>query len=69
MSSGRFQSLKTPARRDGLGFRHVKPREHLVLYSEPAAVEHFRRAGLRIVHTLRPLAGTLGKIAVYLKRA
>jgi SAM-dependent methyltransferase len=56
------------SRVEGMGFRHVRPREHLALYSETAAVELFRHAGLQVVAMVRPLEGALGKIAYYLKQ-
>ena len=56
------------SRREGLAFRHVKPLEHLVLYSEAAAVALFDRAELQVVALVRPLRGMLGKVAFYLRR-
>jgi SAM-dependent methyltransferase len=55
------------SRRDGMNFRHIKPLEHLALYSEAAAVELFRRTDLKVVALVRPQEGTLGKISYYLK--
>jgi SAM-dependent methyltransferase len=56
------------AKREGVRFRHVKPREHLALYSEAAAVALFHQIGLAVDALVRPLAGSLGKIVFYLRR-
>lgn len=47
--------------------RHYKPAEHLCLYSVEAAIELFRRSGLRWDCIDRPLGGSLAKVVYYLR--
>lgn len=48
--------------------KHIRPRQHVCLYSREAAEEMYRRAGYEVVMFLRPVMGTLGKMAHYLKK-
>lgn len=54
------------AEREGLAWRHIRPRQHVALYSDGAARELFRRCGLTVDAAIRPLRGSLGKICYYL---
>ena len=54
------------AKREGLAWRHVLPKQHVCLYSEMAARELFTRAGLAVEAITRPLRGRIGKIVYYL---
>ncbi len=49
-----------------LGFRHIKPLEHIALYDDRAARALFDRAGLEVEAAIRPRRMALGKIAYYL---
>jgi 2-polyprenyl-3-methyl-5-hydroxy-6-metoxy-1,4-benzoquinol methylase len=49
--------------KEGLEWKHVRPTQHLALYSDPAARRLFEREGYRIEMVFRPRRGTLGKIA------
>lgn len=49
-------------------YRHIKPLEHPVLYSEGAARFLFAAVGLRVESVFRPLRGRIGKIAFYLSK-
>lgn len=46
--------------------RHIRPRQHIALYSAAAAVELFTRAGLRLEALIRPKRGQLAKAVYYL---
>ena len=48
-------------------WRHLKPKEHLCLYSMESALELARRAGFTVDTIHRPLRGSIGKIALYLR--
>ena len=52
----------------GLAWKHVKPRQHVCLYSDRAAQMLFRRAGLRLIASHLPKRGEIGKIAYYLEK-
>lgn len=54
------------AKREGLQWRHVLPKQHVALYSEAAAVALFARCGLQVEATVRPLRGDIGKITYFL---
>jgi len=56
------------ARREGIHWRHVRPLEHICLYSEGALRELCSRAGLEVEGLHRPLQGRIGKLALYLKK-
>lgn len=57
------------SKREHLRWRHVLPKQHVALYSDRAAQELFARCGLRVESLVRPLRGSIGKIAYYLSRA
>lgn len=46
--------------------RHIRPLQHVALYSDPAARELFRRCGLQVEASFRPCRGTLGKASYWL---
>lgn len=46
--------------------KHIRPLQHVALYSDPAARELFRRAGLKVEMMHRPVRCSLGKISYYL---
>lgn len=47
---------------------HIKPRQHLCLYSAAAAEEMYDRCGYRVVAMQRPLVGAIRKMAHLLMR-
>jgi SAM-dependent methyltransferase len=47
--------------------RHLRPLQHICLYSESAAREMFRRCGLVVESSYRPKGGSLGKISFTLR--
>jgi SAM-dependent methyltransferase len=49
--------------RDGINWKHIRPKQHLALYSDSAARQMFYVAGFQVEFSLRPLNGSLGKIA------
>ena len=53
--------------RGAMSSRHIKPREHIVLYSEPAATRMFDMNGFTTIAFQRPLRGTIGKACWVLK--
>lgn len=55
--------IEMPEWTENIGSRHVKPREHLCLYSRAAAEQFYEDQGWRIVGFQRPLGGTLEKMA------
>ena len=54
---------------DGLQWRHIRPKQHLALYTDQAARQMFYVCGLRVEFSLRPRQGTLGKIVYGLTAA
>lgn len=46
--------------------RHIRPLQHITLWSDYAARELFRRCGLTVEAAFRPMRGTLGKISYFL---
>lgn len=56
------------ARAQGVHWRHVRPLEHICLYSEGALRELCARAGLQVEGLHRPLGGKIGKMALYLRK-
>ena len=48
--------------------RHLKPREHICLYSDKAMRLLFDQVGLRLVFFYRPLDATIGKIGYLVKK-
>jgi SAM-dependent methyltransferase len=54
------------ARAQGLGWKHVRPLQHVCLYSDSAARALFGRAGLHVRSHDRPVGGALGIISYYL---
>jgi len=55
------------ARRQGFGWRHVRPLQHVCLYSDTAAQNLFRRNGLAVDALVRPLSGAIGKVTYFLR--
>lgn len=53
----------------GLKWKHIRPKQHLALYTDTAARQMFYICGLRVEFSLRPRQGTLGKIAYGLTTA
>jgi SAM-dependent methyltransferase len=51
----------------GFEWRHVLPRQHICLYSRQSAESLFQRAGMEVYAFYRPLRGSLGKAAWFLK--
>lgn len=52
----------SPAQRAArLGWKHIRPRQHVCLYSFDAAVKIFEESGYRLDAFWRPLGGKLGK--------
>ncbi len=47
--------------------RHIRPRQHVCLYTERAARELFDQCGFTIEAMIRPLRGDLAKAAYYLR--
>lgn len=45
--------------------KHIRPLQHVTLWSDGAARELFRRCGLRVEMSYRPLRGELGKITYW----
>jgi SAM-dependent methyltransferase len=56
------------ARAQGPAWKHVRPLQHLCLYSDPAARALLHRSGLAVRSAHRPHEGKLGKITYYLTR-
>jgi SAM-dependent methyltransferase len=52
----------------GINWKHIRPLQHVCLYSEEAARRLFGCTGFRTVHVTRPLGGNLGKISYYLQK-
>jgi SAM-dependent methyltransferase len=50
----------------GLGWKHIRPRQHLCLYSRESAESLYAAHGFTVASFVRPLAGKLGKMAHYL---
>lgn len=50
----------------GIDWKHCRPRQHLFLPSNPAAIQYFESCGLKVEAIIRPLRGTLGKIQYFL---
>ena len=48
--------------------KHIRPKQHVCLYSRGAAEELFQRAGLTPILWYRPLNGSIGKCSWFLKR-
>lgn len=55
-------------REEGWNWRHIRPRQHVCLYSRGSAEALFERAGFQVRAFWRPVAGTLGKASWLLKR-
>lgn len=55
--------------RGAITAKHIKPRQHICLYSMKAAETLYAECGLVPVAMQRPLGGTLGKMAHILRRA
>ena len=53
---------------DGLNWKHVRPHQHVALYSESAADLLFDNNEYDVVAKVRPLRGKLGKICYYLQQ-
>lgn len=72
LAPGGLLVIETPeylcprSRQEGAAWKHVRPLQHVCLYSEPAARHLFQAAGWRVEAVIRPLRGTVGKIAFYL---
>lgn len=56
------------SRKQGVEFRHIRPLQHLCLYSRDAATALFERAGFYLEAYIEPLRGTLGKATWYLSK-
>ena len=48
--------------------KHIRPKQHLCLYSREAAEQLYREEGFEIVLFYRPLNGILGKMSHFLRR-
>lgn len=53
-------------RKAGLDWKHIRPRQHLCLYSRESAESLYAAHGFTVASFVRPLAGKLGKMAHYL---
>lgn len=49
--------------RDGMDWKHIRPKQHIAIYSDEAAKRMFGEAGLMVEFMVRPMRITLGKIA------
>lgn len=54
--------------REGLEWKHIRPRQHICLYSDAAAQKMFAKTGWKVEALHRPLRGKLGKICYFLSR-
>lgn len=52
----------------GDDFRHIRPRQHIALYSKDAAERLFADEGLTVTAFYRPLRGAIGKASWFLMR-
>lgn len=57
--------IDTPEWDGSMDNRHIKPKEHICLYSEGALRNILERAGFKVVGMHRPLNGSIGKLAMY----
>lgn len=55
--------------KQGLRWKHIRPKQHVALYSESAATNLFKLCGLAVELVFRPLRGSLGKIVFIVKPA
>lgn len=55
--------------RDGLRWKHIRPMQHIAIYSDQAARKLFKQCGFEVEFAFRPMYGTLGKIAYGLTKA
>lgn len=51
----------------GENFKHLRPRQHPILYTREAAEELYTRAGLQVMAFHRPLLASIGKMTHILK--
>lgn len=56
------------ARRDGVSWKHVRPRQHVCLYSREALVALAEQCGWDLVGCFRPLRGSIGKMTYVLQQ-
>lgn len=56
-------------RKEGLAWKHLRPRQHVALYSDLAAQRLFTACGFRVTALVRPMQGKLAKICYYLQKA
>ena len=54
---------------EGLNWKHIRPRQHICLYSDTAAQKLFAQCGWKVETLHRPKRGTLGKICYFLSLA
>lgn len=55
--------------RAGWDWKHIRPRQHVCLYSREAAEQVYCEAGLEVVAFWRPLRGSIGKMTHVLQVA
>lgn len=56
-------------REAGMEWKHIRPRQHVCLYSRQAAEQLYEEEGFSLVAFYRPLRATLGKMVHLLQRA
>lgn len=55
--------------KEGLEWKHIRPRQHVCMYSDQAAQKVFAKAGWKVEASFRPKRGSLGKISYFISRA
>ena len=57
------------SRREGVQWKHVRPKQHICLYSELALGRMLTTSGWEVEAVVRPRRGALGKMTVYASRS